>query len=557
MNREHSILCPLLLVLLLFSLGQAQLSEQSSDTPDQPESTTPAQKAASQTVTPGGANVAVIKIQGMIYGFTLDSLKRRVERAMAGNASMIVLEMNTPGGEVISALKIAKFIKGEITVPTVAWIHDSAYSAGILIASSCDRIVMSPASTTGDCAPIVPGKELAPTERAKALSPILEEFRDNARHNGKPYVLYHAMCVLGVQVYLIENKTTGKQMLVNQIDKSLMVDGHAPGGGLITKFFGKDKPAGDTNINDVGSVSRDVATDADIGQWKLVKQIHDGKTLLTLNQTRAVEVGLAETDTIRTEADLKKYLKANVVAPISQSWSENLAGWLTHPGIRAVLVLALLLGAYTEFQAPGLGLPGAVAAIALILLIGAPFMVGLAEIWHILLVLLGLGLLFVELFITPGFGVMGISGILCILTGLTLAVIPTTGGGPLPMPAPEMYGRLQATALWMLTSFIFGVAGMVTITHYFGRIPGLSRLVIQTPTVEDHKAVQYAAHNTTPVVALNVGQTGTAATQLRPAGQARIDDKLVDVVTNGLLVDQGATIKIIDIRGNRIVVEEA
>ena len=568
MNREHTILRPLmLLAAFCLLLGQAPVPVPEVITAPKPVTAaptllTPTDKATSQTLAPGGANVAVIRIEGMIYGFTLDSLKRRVDRALQSNASMIVIELDTPGGEVMAALEIAKFIKGEITVPTVAWIHDTAYSAGILIASSCDRIIMSPASTTGDCAPIVPGTELAPTERAKALSPILEEFRDNARSNGKDFALYHAMCVLGVEVYLIENKTTSKQMLVNQIDKSLMVDGFAPGnnpqgGGIINKLFGRKLPAGKSNIDDVASVSRDVATDQDIAQWKLIKQIHDGKTLLTLNQTRAVEVGLAETDTIRNETMLKAYLKANIIATVTQSWSEDLAGWLTHPGIRAVLVIALLLGAYTEFQTPGLGIAGAVAVIALILLIGAPFLVGLAEVWHILLIFIGLGLLFTEVFIIPGFGVAGISGIICILSGLTLAIIPTTGSGPLPLPAPEMYGRLQVATMWMLASFIFGVTGMMLITKYFGSIPGLNRLVIQPSTQEDQLAIHYHAHNTALDLKLQIGLTGIAATQLRPAGQATISGQHIDVITNGALIEQGDPIRIIEIHGNRIVVDQA
>ena len=566
MNREHTILRPLMLLAALsLLLGQAPVPE--VVTAPKPVTAAPAMpiptdKTTAQTLAPGGANVAVIRIQGMIYGFTLDSLKRRVDRALKSNASMIVIELDTPGGEVMAALEIAKFIKGEITVPTIAWIHDTAYSAGILIASSCDRIVMSPASTTGDCAPIIPGTELAPTERAKALSPLLEEFRDNARNNGKDFVLYHAMCVLGVEVHLIENKTTGKQMLVNQIDKSLMVDGFAPGnnpqsGGILSKLFGNNLPAGESNINDVGSVSRDVATDQDIAQWKFIKQIHDGKTLLTLNQTRAVEVGLAETDTIRNQDMLKAYLKANTVVTVTQSWSEDLAGWLTHPGIRAVLVVALLLGAYTEFQTPGLGIAGAVAVIALTLLIGAPFLIGLAEIWHILLIFAGLGLLFAEIFIVPGFGVAGISGIICILSGLTLSIVPTTGTGPLPLPAPEMYGRLQVATLWMLTSFIFSVTGMMLITKYFGSIPGLNRLAIQPTTQEDQLAIHYHAHNTAMDITLKIGLTGVAATQLRPAGQATISGQHINVVTDGTLIEQGDPIRIIEIHGNRIVVEQA
>ena len=554
---------PLLLILLAaLTLGQAAMPTPSESTSlptadNQPVPVTPADKASSLTVTPGGANVAVIKIQGMIYGFTLESLKRRVDRAMEGNASMIVLELDTPGGEVMSALEIAKYIKGDITIPTVAWINKSAYSAGILIASSCDRIVMHPASTTGDCAPIVPGTELAPTERAKALSPILEEFRDNARANGKDYALYHAMCVLGVEIYLIENKDTGKQMLVNQIDKALMVDGNAPESNVVSKLAGKDKPAGETNIDNVASVSRDVATDDELGKWKLIKQFHDGKTLLTLNQARAVEVGLAETDTIRDQADLKKYLNANTIASIDQSWSEDMAGWLTHPAIRAVLVLALLLGAYTEFQTPGLGLPGAVAVTALVLLIGAPFLVGLAEIWHILLILVGIGLLFCELFLTPSFGLLGIGGIVCIFTGLTLSIIPTVGNGPLPLPAPEMYGRLQVAGMWMILSFIFGVGGMMAITKYFGNIPGLNRLILSSPTQEDELAIHYKTQNTGTNMNLTVGLLGTAATALRPSGQAKLDGQLIDVVTSGSLIEQGTEIKIIEIHGNRIVVDEA
>lgn len=553
MNREHTILRPLLfLAVALLLLGQAAVP----DDPE-PQSLTPADKAAAQSVAPGGANVAVIKIQGVIYGFTLQSLKHRVDRAMEGNASMIVIELDTPGGEVTSALQIAKYIKGEIKVPTVAWIHPSAYSAGILIASSCDRIVMSKASATGDCAPILPGSELAPTERAKIVSPILEEFRDNAKSNGKDYALFHAMCVLGVEVYLIENKTTGRQMLVNQVDKALMVDGTAPSSGVVNKLLGKDIAAGENNINDVGTVSREVANDDDLGQWKLIKQVHDGKTLLTLNQTRAVEVGLAETANINSEADLKKYLNANIIAPIKQSMTVNVAYWLTNPIVRAILVVVMILGAYMEFQAPGLSLPGAVAAIALVLLIGAPFLVGLAQIWHIILIFIGVILLLVELFITPGFGVVGIAGILCILSGLTLAIIPTTGNGPLPLPAPEMYGRLQIAAMWMIVSFMFAIAGMMAITNYFGKIPGLNRLIFQSPTEEDQLAVHYSAQNKGPHINLAIGLTGTAATQLRPAGQAKIDGQLVDVVTNGSLIDSGTQIKIIEIHGNRVVVDEA
>src|SRR5690606_21899706 len=97
-----------------------------------------------------------------------------------------------------------------------------------LIASACDQIVMSPASATGDCAPIVPGFGIGPPGRAKALSPLLEEFRDSARAHGYDYTLFHAMCVLGVEVYRVRTPQTGEVRLVNQADYAVMVRGADP-----------------------------------------------------------------------------------------------------------------------------------------------------------------------------------------------------------------------------------------------------------------------------------------------------------------------------------------
>ena len=97
------------------------------------------------TLLPAGADIAVIPIEGEIYDFTLESLKRRIDRAVAAGASLIVLEINSPGGYVTSALNIAKEIKS-CPKPTVAWINREAYSGGILIASGANELIMSPAS---------------------------------------------------------------------------------------------------------------------------------------------------------------------------------------------------------------------------------------------------------------------------------------------------------------------------------------------------------------------------------------------------------------------------
>ena len=74
----------------------------------------------SNIVLPSGSDIAVIPVTGLIYNFTHESLERRVDKAIEGGATLIVIELDTPGGVVTSALKISKYIK-TIPVPTVAW----------------------------------------------------------------------------------------------------------------------------------------------------------------------------------------------------------------------------------------------------------------------------------------------------------------------------------------------------------------------------------------------------------------------------------------------------
>ncbi len=540
-----------MLIVLAAALG-------ADDAPPPPPTVTPAPVSVSQGVA-GGGEVAVIRIEGMIYGFTLESLQRRTDRAIAAGATVIVIELDTPGGMVISALKIAKYIKADIPVPTVAWVHNEAYSAGILIASACDQIVMSPASTTGDCAPIVPGTELAPTERAKALSPILEEFRDNAQNNGYDYAMFHAMCVLNVEVYLIEHEDTKQRMLVNQADHAIMVEGKegkAAGAGPIPVTG----PAATQPV--LYGVSPEVATEADRGKWKKIKLVHDGKTLLTVNQNRAVDIGLSQSKDIRTDGDLSQFLGANSLTRVPQTWSEDAAGWLTSPWVRAILVLALLLGAYVEFQSPGLGAPGAVAVAALVVLIGAPFLIGLAEVWHILVFMLGVVLILVELLVIPGFGVFGVSGLICMFVGLVMMVVPAAGTGPLRLPPPEMMNRLYLSTAWMVVSVIASGTAFFYLLRHFEHIPLLGRMVLQNQPSSSEGAVG-DPDNAPPVSGdeaigggrLKVGATGRTTTELRPSGRAQIDEQTVDVVTPGNFIEPGRPIKIIEVHGNRIIVD--
>jgi len=540
-------------------------------TPPGPAASQPTATSPSGLMLPSGSDIAVIPIEGVIYDFTLVSLERRVDNAIANGASLIVIELDTPGGIATSAMKISRYIR-TIPVPTVAWVNNEAYSAGIMIAASCDEVVMSASSVTGDCAPIVPGMELAPTERAKALSPILEEFRDSAQANGYDYAMFQAMCVLGVELYLVEKDDgSGERRLINQVDYAVMVHG---------KTTHEVSPQGRPTLGattqpteDVGSATLSV-TDAERGGWIGVEvlpsgekapggKVHDGKTLLTLNQKRAQDIGLSK-GTVGSRLALQQHYRAASVVAVPQTWSAGLAGVLTWWWVRAILIIVFLLGAYIEMQAPGLGVPGAVAAVALIALLGAPYIIGLAEVWHILLFMLGFGFLIAEIVFTPAFGLLGVAGLAMMFMGVALSVVPSgpgSGGqGVGWLPPPEMWDRMVASMFITLLALLGSGVGFYYITKHFGKIPGLNRLILNTQQPSEMTVGGQPVHvsgDEVLGVGIEVGLTGETITELRPSGTARFGEQHVDVVSIGPFIDPGKPVKVVEVHGNRIVVDQA
>ena len=86
----------------------------------------------------------------------LRSIKRRVDSAGKQGCSVLIFEIDTLGGQILSALEISQYLKELPTKNfiTVAWVHPKAYSAGAMITAACQHVVMSTAGQYGDCAPI-------------------------------------------------------------------------------------------------------------------------------------------------------------------------------------------------------------------------------------------------------------------------------------------------------------------------------------------------------------------------------------------------------------------
>jgi len=463
-----------------------------------------------------------------------------------------------------AALDIVQYLK-RLPVPTTCWINDKAYSAGILIASACDEIVMAPNGVTGDCAPIMPGTQIEPTERQKIVSPIVAAFRDNAAKNGYPFAVLHAACELGIEVYEVRHKETGARKFVNQYDYQVMVNGVAVDavgkpGFLESLGLGRRNERADGTATQLAVYE---ATEEDREQWESVhpRPVHDGKSLLTVNADEAVKINLASAGDIATRADLEEYLGQSNIIVVAETWSERLAALLTNPFVRGILILLLVVGVYIEMNTPGLGVPGAFALAALVGLIAPPFVIGLAETWEIVLIGIGIVLLILELFFFPGFGVPGVSGILCILTGLIFMAAPAVDDGFVPLPGTGAWHMVGQSMLSVVAGIGVGVLAVAMLSKYFDTLPVLNRIILQT--AQPAETVAMGAPADRPIeagvggsIVVRVGDIGAVTADLHPAGRARFGNAVVDVVSVGNLIRAGREVRILQIAGNRVVVDE-
>ena len=145
----------------------------------------------------------------------------------------------------------------------------------------------------------------------------------------------------------------------------------------------------------------------------------------------------------------------------------------------------------------------------------------------IVLLLVGFILLAAEIFVIPGFGVVGILG------GAALVAATVVAWWKLG----QLYGGLAVGAGVLVSGFMFWL---------------LPRTSAGKALVLEERQAARAADET---LAALVGRVGAALTPLRPAGTIDVDGRPVDVVTDGIYVEAGARVRVARVEGARVVVE--
>jgi membrane-bound serine protease (ClpP class) len=273
----------------------------------------------------------------------------------------------------------------------------------------------------------------------------------------------------------------------------------------------------------------------------VIPDVSEKGKLLTLTTEEALKLKVADLQANSIEALLKELnILDTELRSFTPNWAEEVVRFLTHPVVSSLLVSVAMLGIFLELRTPGFGAPGVIGLSSLSLFMWGHWLVQLAGWEELLLALLGVFLFALELFVIPGFGIVGILGLLALLGAL---VMSTLGAG-----------SHSGFVLWAVVRMGFSVALAIVLTALFLKfLPKLpiGRKLILSTALDTSDGFSSAP----PSDYQWLGRTGHAHSTLRPAGIADFQGHRVDVVSDGEFIDAGSPIRVLHVDGNRIVVQ--
>lgn len=539
--------------------------------------------AVSEEETPKEKKILVCPVSGDIFD-GVSVLVDRVVKKDSKTGDVLVFSIDTFGGRVDAAIDIATSIL-ESPIPTVAYIHGKgAISAGALIAYACDTIVMAPSANIGASTPVMPGVEMDEAMNEKSMSFLRAKYRALGETNGHNPLIGEAMVDPKIELYAseeVDGSTT-----IYKIENGRVIEKYntISASSLIVEDSLK---ASETDllaqvtpqeaVQEVQKVIREglnlpeepvendpkkeakkteqetetVVTASDKfpeGLPPHARLFSPAGSLLTLTARESVDVGLAA-DTASTVDGALKTLgyTAYTKHELSMTLAERVYAFLTSPLISALLLLGGLAGIYIEIKTPGFGLPGLLGMLCIALFFGSRVVLGIVGWLDVLLVIAGIILLILEIFFIPGFGLTGISGIVCLLLGIWLSLTRV----PLPTYTWD-YMRLRDSGM-VLISVAFFFSLFVAVTWRFLPRSTFARKLILADAQD--VAAGFVVQSEADSIAA-AGLRGEALTMLRPAGRARFGNTTYDVMTEGEFLEKGTPVEIILVEGNRYLVRQ-
>ena len=160
---------------------------------------------------------------------------------------------------------------------------------------------------------------------------------------------------------------------------------------------------------------------------KIAESMTDTANVLTLTPSEAIEVGFCEgvAESYQEVVEILADGSVCMVRDMSEdmTWLDRLIQLLLHPLLQSIFMMMIIGGIFVEIRTPGIGLPLVTAIVGALLYFAPAYLGQLASYWEILLFVVGLILIAFEIFVIPGFGIAGVSGIALVVISLALAMV--------------------------------------------------------------------------------------------------------------------------------------
>ncbi len=351
--------------------------------------------------------------------------------------------------------------------------------------------------------------------------------------------------------FIDKNAASAGALISYAADHIVMVPGASIGAATVVEGVGGDE-APDKYQSYMRGLMRSTAEangrDPQIAESMVdpsleVEGVSEEGKVLTLSAAEALEFGVADKILETTDAVIAAYgLDSRPLVAHRETTAERVLRFLGSPVVQSILMLMMLGGLYFELQTPGVGFPGAIALVGISMFFAPHYLLGLVEVWEILVFVLGVGLIIVELFVFPGFGIAGISGLVLVLFSLVAALVGNVG-----FSFPPISGIMPGVYTLAVTMTIL-VVGVSMVMRMFPTSSS-SNIFVLAPELRSSDGYTTAETHTE-----YMGRTGEAVTDLRPSGVMVIDQKRVDVITAGEYIERGTQVQVVDVRGTRIEV---
>ena len=284
---------------------------------------------------------------------------------------------------------------------------------------------------------------------------------------------------------------------------------------------------------------------------KIAESMTDTANVLSMTPTEAVAVGYCEGiyETIDEVAHAMVGDNCFIIKNMEDdmTWLDRLIQLLLHPLLQSIFMMMIIGGIFVEIRTPGIGLPLLTAIVGALLYFAPGYLGNLVSNWEIILFFVGLVLVGIEIFVLPGFGVAGISGIIAIVVSLAFAMVDnielTNWDGTINLqPVIQPIGLVIISA----TVAIFG--SVLLIKKLF------------TTRSFDHIALRQemkAEEGFTGVVSgleHLVGEPVVVFTDMRPGGKVKTTDGRIYEATLkiGGFASKGETLKVLSAEQGRL-----